>query len=1160
MSLPTTHSPQPQATEDALDFLLPGTPPDLPAPIAPERLDSFVSSQSLTDQAVLEGVGPFDGVHDIEGLFFIKLDGRVFEVQFDPDKFRYNIVSPHSIEQHNGTSQSGEHASRPVLSDWHPQYQADSKEWVLLPASQHSDADASEADRTRFTILPYRVDGLLRREDLDTVVSTVERFLLRRVIAQSEAVAPARTLLSLLASPHLTALAVSPGNAGPSRKTLDDTLDAMLTSTIADQLAEELLWALEWYGGEDGEITDPAIRQQLVWAALMLELDPPGRQQEGHVADCDLQGPDNWGLTYPQRRARLMAAVSSKTDIPEMALHILGPAIPDFMVHDVDEDMQYGSAPWVNFAHGVALANTLQPGSLMTLTFDELIELPLKLGKRAADDELKLIAAMRALPCVIWARAHGILQPAAGSSGSPTELQIATRALDNHLTQATKAVEDVTREAPDRSKIAYKKLQALFGVNYAQFLQYKDMHGASLWKQIYITLKNPSPQKSVGPFLLIDVFSAGKMINGMDEYQPFASLHEQEEANQKFSIIANMLRGIDIPAMFEAAFDTYEAKAKSGYAFLIENLLSRLPRSDRKALQNGRVSIHTLRIWTGKLAGSEKEQHRVQKRGRFGFIIECQHLGDTFFYEMFPILGLFVRHAKLAIPTTRPAEYPSILPSALKITAGTQVAIDWSAYQTLAVPRPAQSSLVISEKILDFASPGAPGEAEPVLLTSIRLKHIAFAVANEHVFFNPQDSRERHRQRTYSEVIEATYPLVLRALEPLVPGLACTNAIMTNETPLAICALEGVPLIGPAFKFLRGAVQITIKTGQLAILGALPKFGALTNSALLYGRVRYGPTLLVSALPAFGSGLITRTLGAGAIGVQALHTLATRMKRYVNSVAGRASGYNLIASIPSVSAPGAWRPLGAFDALGQVNGLTHVPFRTIPRQSSGTGSAHYLITPGTGLPFGPRLVQKSSFTPPRRINGQPGYALSGRGAMASPITSSNSGKMGEAIEATADVGAVLEKHGIAADAGQLETIEMWLKEGAPVFLYETSTGRKSLVLHVVDEKIFQDLFTDAKVYFSRHYNHQTLGTWKVPPAIEEQIRQVKLDELLAGRSHLSSDRLSNVREAIMEGQHLPPIKVRPPSHGLYSVVDGNHRLEVARNLGLETVPVQIVDA
>lgn len=1142
MSQTVSDKTKPQAAQDALNFLLPGT---LPEPPTPEQLDVFVSSQSLTDHTAMEGVSPFDGVYDIDGLFFIPLDGQVFEVVFDAGNFRYNIILRSASVENHHTIESDQLNREQILSDWHPHYRADIKEWVLLHESATADANTlKKADST----LPYQVDGLLSPVDRAIIASTVERFLLERSAAQPQISAPAPTLLSLLASPHLAALTAPAGNGKLGRKTLSDTLDAMLKSAIAYELATQLLWALEWYGGKDGETTYPAIRQQLVWAALMLELNPPG-MQAGHVAGCDLEGPDNWGLTYSQRRARLEAALSLKTKTPEIALYILGPAIPDFMVQDIDEYLRYGSAPWVNFAHGVALANTLRPDALAMLTFEELIQLPLDLTQGATDEQLRLIALTRSLPCVIWARAHGLLQSNAGADWSPWHLETAARALDEHLQRAIKSVEDVTREAPDRRKMALDKLLELFDSN-AYVLQFEKMHATSLWERIKHDFKMPSSQVEPGQYYLLDLFATGVMIEGLDKFQPFESIHKQDEANREFNGITEKIKGIDIPAMYEEAFDLYEAKAKAGYAFLIEDLLSRLPMADRRTLQDGRIIVHTLRIWPGR-SSREREQDKVRNRGRFGFILECRYQESNFFYEVFPILGLFVRHDRLPLPAVHDPKM------AAKIKTGARLPVDGNAYETLAVPESGKFSRVTSEIVLDFAAPEASGGNGPVPLTSTRLKHLAFAVATDHLFFYSQDRREHHRQRTPSEIVAGTYPPILRSLELIIPGLACVNAIAADDRPELICSLEAAPLLGSIFKFLRGTVRLALRAGQLALSGGLPKLATLTPSVLLLTAFRYKQSLATVGLSTSASALISHTLRSGTLNVESLHTLATRMKQYVNQEAGRTGSYSLLASIPSVRTPDKWRALNVFEALGQVNGIKQVPVRRTPDSLSGTGSSYYLTKPGIGLRFGPRLISKKSFTSPQRINNQSGYAMSGRGAMASPIASPNGGTLGDAIDASADLGAVLETNNIRVTQDQLETIKMCLNEDMPVFLYETSSTAKSLALFDAEEKAYRNLLTNAKVYFFRYYNHETLGTWKVPTTFKGGVMQVDPGKLIAGRSKLDAERLASVREAIVEGQNLPPISVKARPDGQYSVVDGNHRLAVARELGLETVPVQI---
>lgn len=90
-------------------LLLPGEQPD--AALAPPAglLEPYVSAQSLTGHVALEDVGPFNGVYNIDGLLFIEIDGDTYEVEFDSDNFRFNVVSPNAPAQ-----ASDEGASEPT--------------------------------------------------------------------------------------------------------------------------------------------------------------------------------------------------------------------------------------------------------------------------------------------------------------------------------------------------------------------------------------------------------------------------------------------------------------------------------------------------------------------------------------------------------------------------------------------------------------------------------------------------------------------------------------------------------------------------------------------------------------------------------------------------------------------------------------------------------------------------------------------------------------------------------------------------------------------------------------------------------------------------------------------------------------------------------------
>lgn len=1148
MSTPVSHNPPAAQPAPPLAFLLPGDESDRePAPSS-DQLASFVSTQSLSDHIPLEDVAPFTGVYNIDGLLFIEIDGRTYEVVFDSENFRFNIVAPHMPDKNIDPSATQPESRKAALPDWHPRYLAANRKWGLF----HADASirGTAGPPRRLMTLPHRVDALLKAEDLLTIVETVERFL-HTDSAQPTSVRPAHTLLSRLAAPHLSALNAATSNARPTQKSMGVILDAMLVSAQADRLARELLSALAWYGGEDGELTAPVIRRQLVWAALMLELDPPAQQQKGYVAGCDLEGPSNWGQTYKQRRSRLMTALSLKTPAPEWALCILAPAIPDFVVEDVDEDLRYGTAAWVNFIHGLSLANALDPDLAATLTFESLIQLPMSLSKSATPEELVLIAATRALPALTWAIANGVLPQNSEETFSSLEIAVAASALDDHLANAVLAAEGITREVPDRIQMADEKLHEMFGED-ADRLKKRLMHPVDINDRITYSLKSPDIY-SGAQFYLLDVFAAGQMIKGMDKFQPVTS-NDQRAVNAAFARTAQALKGIDIPAMFEAKYQFFEAQVKRAYTFVINGLWAQLPAEDRTALKRGRVKIHTLRTATGKLAGMEDAEDRKRKRGRYGFVLECSYQDRTFFYELFPLMGIAVRRTRMSIPTKPEHSFPAVLPSFLEIVTGSVIDVDWEAYSTLAQPVAGKKSLVISETILEFAPPADRDDDMPMPLTSARLKDIATAVAENHLFFHPQDTYQRYRHQTASEYVATRYPTTLREMALIVPGLSCVNAMITDESPAATCTLDALTFGIPVLRLLRGMIRLALRAGKLAIAQTLPRFAWLSSSVITQSGYFHGAMRAASVMM---PGALGKVLGARVFNLQAFQALAYRMRSYLVPHALTIRPVLYVSGIPTLLTPPQWRATSASDILAKVSGLENVPIREIPNAIAGRFGAHYLID--SGVAYGPRLIaRRSAMTTMQRVNDQVGYPMSGRGAVRSPIASPSGTRLGASVESSSDVANVIKANNISATAEQINLIKNAMDDGAPLFVYDTTSGTKSLALHDVPDNIYLDAFTNTRVDVFRFYQHDVIKTWKVDPAHQANVMQVDPQLLATGRQVLVKERLNAVRAGITKGQYLPPIHVRARAGGFYPVVNGNHRLAVARDLKLETVPVLIV--
>lgn len=95
-------------------------------------------------------------------------------------------------------------------------------------------------------------------------------------------------------------------------------------------------------------------------------------------------------------------------------------------------------------------------------------------------------------------------------------------------------------------------------------------------------------------------------------------------------------------------------------------------------------------------------------------------------------------------------------------------------------------------------------------------------------------------------------------------------------------------------------------------------------------------------------------------------------------------------------------------------------------------------------------------------------------------------------------------------------------------------------------------------YVPDNYDYKVSKTWGTG---KEGQKFASIDKFTSGRdtSSLDADRLASATAGIENGNLLDPIKVQRNSDGTFSIIDGNHRLQAAKNLRLENIPYQEVE-
>lgn len=107
------------------------------------------------------------------------------------------------------------------------------------------------------------------------------------------------------------------------------------------------------------------------------------------------------------------------------------------------------SISWVNYQHGVNLAEAIEPGSSKRMTRNELMAYPGKLmSESVTSEQTLLIAGTRVGPALEWAVANGILVQ--NTQYTQKDIDTALSAVDQHMEQMEKALNSLTAPHPMR--------------------------------------------------------------------------------------------------------------------------------------------------------------------------------------------------------------------------------------------------------------------------------------------------------------------------------------------------------------------------------------------------------------------------------------------------------------------------------------------------------------------------------------------------------------------------------------------------------------------------------------------------------------------------------------------------------------------------------------
>ncbi|APC18223.1 hypothetical protein BLL42_21765 [Pseudomonas frederiksbergensis] len=748
-------------------------------------------------------------------------------------------------------------------------------------------------------------------------------------------------------------------------------LKRVLQSPDARKLGEHLLSTMDWYGAKPGEESSPHIRVKVIANALQIWFKSQLIEYPDSIAGYDLQSRSNYGKSYQDIRAEFerhlltsKRAVSEKEAIV-MARLYLSQFPAEFRITDIPTDLPYkSSAVWVNFVHGLSLAEARVPDRVRHMSFQQLVDFPLQQSIEASAEELEIIACCRIPPALDWANANGVVRERADSTYSDEEQERALTALEKHTDALKKAIQALDADPPKRTELAEGEMWQLFGhplfISDGRMLiqDFGDDNSGGF-------IQTPTLKEKTYSFR--DVYMSGMLRtkkwfvtarDGQTKTTARIQINADGEVitTSKWILDAVQQRKLpDLEKLFTSQFNAYLSSSKSAYQTVLESLFSSLPHDNRQAIEYGEVKVYTLRRATSdRTLKNETPAITLPLRLRMGFIVEMSHNGKTSYYECLPRVGIIRKREDFSASMlngklnseTVDAVY---VDETITVRRAKGIPFDWAAHETGSQPQKNASCDAIIDQFGEAFTAITP-DGYPIPISSNRASEVAIFISKKFFYYDEDKLLDAARAETELER-KAKRPHWLHSVKDFLPFYGSIQDLNSEDPNRKAWGIFGllVDIASFAFpigKFVSGTAKLASTAARSGYRAALPKFSTLSRKLLVSSAQNLNP---IDGLPSLFKGT--------ARGVYRVNTFALRAAvKKIERLAGRSGRYDFVNGLPQITDPGRYRLLAATDDLASIKGIDDVPVRNV---GSSASADFRMIDPISAKPYGPRLASNS---------------------------------------------------------------------------------------------------------------------------------------------------------------------------------------------------------
>lgn len=584
-------------------------------------------------------------------------------------------------------------------------------------------------------------------------------------------------------------------------------------------LAQDCIDALDWYGSENNDTPHPKDLQQLLMAAIVLNIDGDIGELEtaGRVQGYELYQSANVAL-HPYQVLRnleqhLIAGNLIEAPAAPVAAYILmADEAPEFLVRDIPDSMTIGSPAWVAHAMSVSKIENMVPGSCRRMTYEQ-VQAYADLGP--LDEHLEQQFAMAVIsPLLKWGSVNGLIACNVNGEYSADDLNT----VQTCYAQYTQALEQCSNAfstpLPTRNEMALKELQRAMP------------DGAYLTNQYYIHKDLPKSRK----ISIHELFMSGDLLmegwTGLRLSSSIGSTFEPFEIKQVEPYIQRLQ---NIHVLYNQTFDSYFKQLQLATATALKLALTNMPEKDRIRLEYGALSLFTVRRPVPTGVTQETQRLRDKYRGRYGVVI-CSSLGaKRYYYELFTLRAECISRPDLvdvfAVTATEYLTPTQAVNKDAKQWKAREMEwpLDVNAYLNGTKPVKNINSLVVVEKLYEsnekLIAPRSRSH-----LDSFFSKRSADTVARIIEFFPPAKRNELYDQGYGVAPLEAarknSEERAELMLNLIIPFKSCIEDLTSGDPEreqagVFGCALDGLAIMGAVAGVAPKFASIAMKTGSV---------------------------------------------------------------------------------------------------------------------------------------------------------------------------------------------------------------------------------------------------------------------------------------------------------------------------------------------------------